>query len=160
MIILNDFLPFSCPACRQSFCQPHFLPSQHACSAPLPAGMVDRIAPQCPLCNEIVPTTASRDPNEAVERHLLSETCTGLPGGEELLDGVHVESVPASACVGGDPGLVSRVLAQRAEAKALGLQPGHQRLQDRRRPGVLAGPDAQMRDEDIAGPDVTQGLGQ
>ena len=43
--------------------------------------MVDRIAPQCPLCNEVVPTT-SGGPNEAVERHISSGTCIGLEGGE------------------------------------------------------------------------------
>lgn len=45
--------------------------------------MIDRIAPQCPLCSEIVPTTTSRDPNEAVDRHILDGICVGLPGGEE-----------------------------------------------------------------------------
>ncbi|KAK8869668.1 hypothetical protein IAR55_000236 [Kwoniella newhampshirensis] len=80
---LHDFLPFSCPACHQSFCQPHFLPSQHSCTAPLPPSMVDRIAPTCPMCSEIVPYPKSLDPNEAVERHILSGTCTGFVGGEE-----------------------------------------------------------------------------
>lgn len=45
--------------------------------------MVDRIAPTCPMCNEIVPYPKSMDPNEAVERHILSGTCVGLQGGEE-----------------------------------------------------------------------------
>ncbi|KAL7420611.1 hypothetical protein Q5752_004562 [Cryptotrichosporon argae] len=83
---LHDFLPFSCPACHQSFCQPHFLPSAHACAAPLPPSMVDRIAPQCPLCQSVVnmTTPAGRiDPNEAVERHILGGTCAGLPDAEE-----------------------------------------------------------------------------
>ncbi|WWC60970.1 uncharacterized protein I303_103547 [Kwoniella dejecticola CBS 10117] len=82
---LHDFLPFSCPACKLSFCQPHFLPSQHSCTAPLPPSMVDRIAPQCPMCNEIVKYTSSAtlDPNIAVETHILSGTCTGFKGGEE-----------------------------------------------------------------------------
>ncbi|WVR05315.1 hypothetical protein IAU60_002329 [Kwoniella sp. DSM 27419] len=82
---LHDFLPFSCPACQQSFCQPHFLPSQHACTAPLPASMVDRIAPVCPMCSEIVPYPRSSvlDPNQAVEKHILSGTCAGFEGGED-----------------------------------------------------------------------------
>ncbi|WVN86705.1 uncharacterized protein L203_101877 [Cryptococcus depauperatus CBS 7841] len=80
---LHDFLPFDCPACHLAFCQPHFLPSQHACTAPLPPSMVDRIAPQCPMCNEIVPYPKSMNPNEAVERHILSGTCIGFQGGEE-----------------------------------------------------------------------------
>ncbi|WVQ71707.1 hypothetical protein IAR50_001248 [Cryptococcus sp. DSM 104548] len=80
---LHDFLPFNCPACHQPFCQPHFLPSQHSCTAPLPPSMVDRIAPTCPMCSEIVPFPKSLDPNEAVERHILGGTCTGFQGGEE-----------------------------------------------------------------------------
>nr|XP_019013648.1 uncharacterized protein I206_01719 [Kwoniella pini CBS 10737]OCF52429.1 hypothetical protein I206_01719 [Kwoniella pini CBS 10737] len=82
---LHDFLPFACPACKLSFCQPHFLPSQHSCSAPLPSSMIDRIAPQCPMCNEIVKYTSSStlDPNMAVESHILSGICTGFKGGEE-----------------------------------------------------------------------------
>ncbi|ORX33413.1 hypothetical protein BD324DRAFT_639702 [Kockovaella imperatae] len=81
---LNDFLPFKCPACSETFCQPHFLPSQHDCAAPLPPSMIDRVAPQCPLCNSTVPTVPN-DPNLAVERHILSGTCTGIPGGEQRL---------------------------------------------------------------------------
>jgi hypothetical protein len=92
---LNDFLPFSvcphpyldatnnqCPACKLSFCQPHFLPSHHSCTSPLPKSMQDRIAPQCPLCDTVVPSTSSGDPNEAVERHLNTGTCAGIEGGE------------------------------------------------------------------------------
>lgn len=93
---LNDFLPFSvstyrssrvcadfqCPACHLSYCQPHFLPSHHSCSSPLPKSMQDRIAPQCPLCNSVVPSTPNGDPNEAVDRHLNTGTCAGIEGGE------------------------------------------------------------------------------
>ena len=43
--------------------------------------MVDRIAPQCPLCDEVV-QSHGRDPNEAVERHIMGGTCMGLEGGE------------------------------------------------------------------------------
>lgn len=73
-----------CPACKQAYCQPHFLPSVHECTAPLPPSMVDRIAPQCPMCEEIVsyPPGGRLDPNEAVEQHILSGTCTGVEGGE------------------------------------------------------------------------------
>ncbi|ORY28253.1 hypothetical protein BCR39DRAFT_445844, partial [Naematelia encephala] len=78
---LHDFLPFSCPACHESFCQPHFLPSQHSCTAPLPASMIDRIAPTCPMCNTVVPTPKSGEPNDAVERHIMSG-CPGMEGGE------------------------------------------------------------------------------
>ncbi|WOO82384.1 AN1-type zinc finger protein 2B [Vanrija pseudolonga] len=79
---LHDFLPFSCPACMLAFCQDHFLPSHHTCTAPLPASMVDRIAPTCPLCNEVVSSTGHRGPNHAVEAHIMSGTCTGMEGGE------------------------------------------------------------------------------
>ena len=45
--------------------------------------MVDRIAPQCPLCHEVVPyAKSSQDPNEAVERHILAGTCVAMEGGE------------------------------------------------------------------------------
>jgi hypothetical protein len=44
--------------------------------------MVDRIAPQCPLCNNVVNTVPGKGPNEAVERHILSGTCVGFEGGE------------------------------------------------------------------------------
>jgi hypothetical protein len=71
-----------CPACKLSFCQPHFLPSHHSCTSPLPKSMQDRIAPQCPLCDTVVPSTSSGDPNEAVERHLNTGTCAGIEGGE------------------------------------------------------------------------------
>lgn len=79
---LNDFLPFSCPACKLPFCQPHFLPSVHQCTAPLPPSMVDRIAPQCPMCNEVVPYPPGGrlDPNEAVERHIAAG-CESMEGG-------------------------------------------------------------------------------
>ncbi|WWC89866.1 uncharacterized protein L201_004794 [Kwoniella dendrophila CBS 6074] len=82
---LHDFLPFSCPACKKSYCQPHFLPSSHSCESPLPSSMVDRIAPKCPMCNEIVKYTNSsnQDPNEAVEKHILSGTCLGFEGGQQ-----------------------------------------------------------------------------
>ena len=43
--------------------------------------MVDRIAPQCPLCDEVVPSKG-QDPNEAVERHIAGGTCVGLEGGD------------------------------------------------------------------------------
>lgn len=45
---------------------------------------LDSVAPQCPLCNTTVPTVPN-DPNLAVERHILSGTCTGIPGGEARL---------------------------------------------------------------------------
>lgn len=79
---LNDFLPFACPACDAPFCQAHFLPSVHACSAPLPPSMVDRIAPQCPMCREVVayPPGGREDPNAAVERHIASG-CAAMEGG-------------------------------------------------------------------------------
>ncbi|TXT10633.1 hypothetical protein VHUM_02138 [Vanrija humicola] len=79
---LHDFLPFSCPACKLAFCQDHFLPSHHSCTAPLPPSMVDRIAPTCPLCNEVVSSTGHRGPNHAVEAHIMSGTCSGMEGGE------------------------------------------------------------------------------
>ena len=43
--------------------------------------MADRIAPKCPLCDEVVPSKG-QDSNEAVERHIMSGTCAGLEGGD------------------------------------------------------------------------------
>jgi hypothetical protein len=44
--------------------------------------MVDRIAPQCPMCDQVVNyAKGSMDPNEAVERHILGGTCVGIEGG-------------------------------------------------------------------------------
>lgn len=79
---LHDFLPFNCPACSTTFCQDHFLPSHHDCQSPLPASMVDRLAPTCPMCNQVVPTHAA-GPDQAVERHILGGTCVAMDGGEE-----------------------------------------------------------------------------
>lgn len=79
---LSELTLCQCPACHLSFCQPHFLPSHHSCTSPLPKSMQDRIAPQCPLCNSVVNSTPTGDPNEAVDRHINSGTCTGLEGGE------------------------------------------------------------------------------
>lgn len=44
--------------------------------------MVDRIAPQCPMCNEVVPYPPGGrlDPNEAVERHIAAG-CESMEGG-------------------------------------------------------------------------------
>ena len=44
--------------------------------------MIDRIAPTCPLCNLVVNTIPGAGPNEAVERHITTGTCTALEGGE------------------------------------------------------------------------------
>jgi hypothetical protein len=52
------------------------------------------------------------------------------------------------------------VLAQRGETQAALLQPCDQRLQHGRRPGILARPDAQVRQQDVAGADVAQRLRQ
>lgn len=45
--------------------------------------MIDRIAPQCPMCDQVVNyAPGSMDPNVAVERHIMSGTCSGVEGGE------------------------------------------------------------------------------
>jgi hypothetical protein len=44
--------------------------------------MVDRIAPSCPMCHQVVPTSSNRDPNESVEKHILGGTCVAMEGGE------------------------------------------------------------------------------
>ena len=55
-----------------------------------------------------------------------------------------------------DPGRVVRVLAQGAKAKAARFQAFDQRLQVGRRPRVLARPDAQVRQQDVAGANVLE----
>ncbi|MCY1379843.1 hypothetical protein D9M69_676020 [compost metagenome] len=62
--------------------------------------------------------------------------------------------------VGGDPGAVVRMLAQGAKAEALGLQADDERLEVGGRPRVLALPDAQVRQQDVAGTDARERLRQ
>ena len=57
-----------------------------------------------------------------------------------------------------DPVAVGRMLAQGREAEALLLQAHDQRLEHRRRPRVLARPDAQVGHQDVAAADVAQRL--
>jgi hypothetical protein len=65
---------------------------------------------------------------------------------------VHARCAPHRRAQRSSP--VGRVLAQRGKAEAARLQARDQRLQHRRRPGVLARPDAQVRQQDVAGADV------
>ena len=57
-----------------------------------------------------------------------------------------------------NPGAQCRVLAQRLEAEALGLQADDQWFEVGWRPGVLARPDTQVRQQNIAGLDFVQRL--
>ncbi|KAF8272220.1 hypothetical protein EI94DRAFT_1796354 [Lactarius quietus] len=52
--LLVDFLPFKCQHCANSFCADHFKPESHSCSK-YDETKYNRVAPDCPLCNEPVP---------------------------------------------------------------------------------------------------------
>ncbi|VDC04447.1 unnamed protein product [Peniophora sp. CBMAI 1063] len=75
---LVDFLPFKCQHCSESFCGDHFLPNQHSC-AKYDEFSHNRVAPDCPLCNEPVAIPPGEDPNVRMERHLNAE-CSVMTG--------------------------------------------------------------------------------
>lgn len=71
----EDFLPFTCADCNQTFCSQHFRTSQHACPTATPTFVV----PLCPLCHE-PPKNWKRDedPNVAMNAHLTPNAKSGL----------------------------------------------------------------------------------
>ncbi|KZV73757.1 hypothetical protein PENSPDRAFT_742281 [Peniophora sp. CONT] len=75
---LVDFLPFKCQHCSESFCGEHFKPDQHSC-AKYDEFSHNRVAPDCPLCNEPVAIPPGEDPNIRMERHLHTE-CSVITG--------------------------------------------------------------------------------
>ncbi|KAI0004610.1 hypothetical protein BJV74DRAFT_808535 [Russula compacta] len=75
---LVDFLPFRCQHCANSFCADHFKPASHSC-AKYDEAKYNRVAPDCPLCNEPVPIPPGEDPNIRMERH-LSIDCSVMTG--------------------------------------------------------------------------------
>jgi predicted nucleic acid binding AN1-type Zn finger protein len=76
--LLVDFLPFKCQHCANSFCAEHFKPESHNCSK-YDEHKYNRVAPDCPLCNEPVPIPPGEDPNIRMERHLASD-CSVMTG--------------------------------------------------------------------------------
>ncbi|KAI9443113.1 hypothetical protein H4582DRAFT_1922465 [Lactarius indigo] len=73
-----DFLPFKCQHCANSFCADHFKPELHSCSK-YDETKYNRVAPDCPLCNEPVPIPPGEDPNIRMERHLTVD-CSVMTG--------------------------------------------------------------------------------
>jgi hypothetical protein len=61
----NDFLPFTCAACKQTFCLEHFRPAAHACAR----GGAEATAIVCPLCALAIKLRPDEDPNAAFEQH-------------------------------------------------------------------------------------------
>ncbi|GAV99961.1 sec14 cytosolic factor [Lentinula edodes] len=59
---LVDFLPFKCQHCQESFCQDHYKVAEHSCPN-YDESKHNRIAPNCPLCNEPVAIRPGTDPN-------------------------------------------------------------------------------------------------
>ncbi|KAH9971923.1 hypothetical protein BGW80DRAFT_407890 [Lactifluus volemus] len=70
--LLVDFLPFKCQHCANSFCADHFKPASHTCPK-YDESKYNRVAPDCPLCNEPVPIPPGEDPNVRMERHLTMD---------------------------------------------------------------------------------------
>ncbi|KAK7469283.1 hypothetical protein VKT23_003767 [Stygiomarasmius scandens] len=75
---LIDFLPFKCQHCADSFCQEHFMVSAHSCPK-YDETKHNRIAPNCPLCNEPVAIKVGQDPNARMEEHFNKE-CSVMLG--------------------------------------------------------------------------------
>ena len=74
----EDFLPFKCADCRESFCGSHFRPASHRCTKHDDSSGDYRV-PLCPLC-DTPPEGWKRDedPNIAMDRHLSSGKCPAL----------------------------------------------------------------------------------
>ncbi|THV00824.1 hypothetical protein K435DRAFT_656479 [Dendrothele bispora CBS 962.96] len=75
---LVDFLPFKCQHCADSFCQEHFMVSAHSCPK-YDESKHNRVAPNCPLCNEPVAIRVGQDPNNRMEEHFRKE-CSVMLG--------------------------------------------------------------------------------
>ncbi|KAF8501087.1 hypothetical protein F5888DRAFT_1678979 [Russula emetica] len=75
---LVDFLPFKCQHCANSYCADHFKPVSHSCPK-YDEAKFNRVAPDCPLCNEPVPIPPGEDPSLRMERH-LNVDCSVMTG--------------------------------------------------------------------------------
>ncbi|KAH8832994.1 hypothetical protein DL96DRAFT_1458035 [Flagelloscypha sp. PMI_526] len=74
---LVDFLPFKCQHCTSLYCAEHFHPVKHDCTRFNPL-TDDRIAPNCPACNEPVAIPPDEDPNLRMDSHLAD--CSVITG--------------------------------------------------------------------------------
>ncbi|KAI0061412.1 hypothetical protein BV25DRAFT_1838930 [Artomyces pyxidatus] len=75
---LVDFLPFKCQHCAQSYCAEHFRPTAHHCEQ-YDESKYNRVAPECPLCNEPVAIPPGEDPNVRMDRHFDTD-CSVMTG--------------------------------------------------------------------------------
>ncbi|KAF9489376.1 hypothetical protein BDN71DRAFT_1456208 [Pleurotus eryngii] len=76
--MLVDFLPFKCQHCSKSYCGEHFKVEAHKCPE-YDESKYDRVAPNCPLCNEPVAVPPNQDPNIRMEQHLTRD-CSVMTG--------------------------------------------------------------------------------
>ncbi|KAK0243973.1 hypothetical protein EDD85DRAFT_897652 [Armillaria nabsnona] len=76
--LLVDFLPFKCQHCELPYCQEHFLAKDHHCLK-YDETKHNRVAPNCPLCNEPVAIPPGQDPNVKMESHFATE-CSATTG--------------------------------------------------------------------------------
>ncbi|KAJ7288282.1 hypothetical protein C8J57DRAFT_1279735 [Mycena rebaudengoi] len=76
--MLVDFLPFQCQHCESSFCQEHFMVTAHKCPK-YDEAKYNRVAPNCPLCNEPVSVRPGQDANVAMEGHFTRD-CSVMTG--------------------------------------------------------------------------------
>ncbi|KAF9430414.1 zinc finger, AN1-type domain [Podila epigama] len=65
-----DFLPFTCPYCKQIFCQDHWRLEGHVCPKKDEATLQDQRVPICPLCDKPVPIKKGENPNLRMEQHI------------------------------------------------------------------------------------------
>ncbi|EIM81591.1 uncharacterized protein STEHIDRAFT_161767 [Stereum hirsutum FP-91666 SS1] len=75
---LVDFLPFKCQHCSLPFCAEHYLPNAHSCEK-YDETKFNRVAPSCPLCNDVISIPPGEDPNIRMERHFTTD-CTIMTG--------------------------------------------------------------------------------
>ncbi|KAG0332881.1 zinc finger, AN1-type domain [Podila horticola] len=67
-----DFLPFTCPYCKQIYCQDHWRLEGHTCPKKDEATQQDQRVPICPLCDKPVPVKKGEDPNVRMEQHIAA----------------------------------------------------------------------------------------
>ena len=67
-----DFLPFTCPKCRRTFCLDHRDSAHHRCTFDITAA---KQMPHCPVCQQVVYVSAQESADAKVNAHILSR-CT------------------------------------------------------------------------------------
>ena len=67
----QDFLPFRCDACEQTYCRTHRSYFEHKCSQ-VPMG--EEVC-RCPICNKGITLVPGQDPNLTISQHMDSPNC-------------------------------------------------------------------------------------